>query len=323
VHGLEGVAELVANLCCRAHDPFAALLAAAAEWLIGRAVLRPLDRLATGAAAIEHNPDPARRLPSVSHPDEVAALSTTLNGMLDRLGASTETTRRFTADVGHELRTPLAATGTYPETLQADPTVSGPARESVDAMAAQHHRMVALIEGLQALARAEAGAFPGDKEVEIGTLVEELTGMARRRHPDISYEFTDTSDGASITGWRDGLRIAVDNLLDNAAHHGRPGGHVSVTVELDHPDTATVTPRKDHRERIRITIGDDGPGIPQELHDTLRQRFTRGPGSRTRGSGLGLALVEQQANLHGGTLRLDTSDEGGLAITITITNATG
>jgi two-component system sensor histidine kinase PrrB len=176
--------------------------------------------------------------------------------------------------------------------------------------------MVALIEGLQALARADGGAFPGDSEVEIGTLIDELTRMARRRHPDISYDFTDTSDGASITGWRDGLRIAVDNLLNNAALHGRPHGHVSVIVELDHPDTGTVTTPKDHQERIRITIADDGPGIPQELRDTLRQRFTRGPGSR--GSGLGLALVEQQAHLHDGTLSLDTSDEGGLAASVTI-----
>jgi len=102
----------------------AALVAALAGWLVGRRILRPLQRLTTGAALIAGDPNPEHRLPTLTSPLEVASLSDTLNRMLDRTGASIESTRRFIGDVGHELRTPMAALGMHLESLISHPGMS-------------------------------------------------------------------------------------------------------------------------------------------------------------------------------------------------------
>lgn len=286
----------------------AAAVSAAAGWLAASTVLRPLLRLTAGASAIAEDPDHSHRLPDVGAPSEVATLSTTLNGMLDRLGASTETTRRFAADVGHELRGPLAASTTYLETLLTADDLSASARGAAVAALDQQRRMVETLRALQVLARVDAGAVPTPSEIEPGVLVEELVRLARHRHPDVIYALTDNSSGATITGWSDGLRIAVDNLLDNAALHGSPAGRVDVHV-ISGDGT------------VRIIVADDGPGIPAEQRTHLRQRFTRGSATTSPGTGLGLALVDQQATLHHGSVDLCGSPAGGLSVTLVLPTA--
>ena len=283
----------------------AAALSGAAGWLAATTVLRPLQRLTIGAVAIANDPDPHHRLPEATTPTEIATLSTTLNGMLDRLGASAETTRRFAADVGHELRGPLTVTTTYLETLLAAKDLPSGARAATVAALEQQQRMVATLGALQILARVDAGAMPAPTEIEPGLLVEELVRLARHRHPDVTYTLTDSSDGATVSGWSDGLRIAIDNLLDNAALHGRPHGHVDATISTDDA-------------LVRISITDDGPGIPADQRAHLRRRFTRGPAATSPGTGLGLALVDQQSTVHGGNLELSDSPTGGLRVSLTL-----
>ena len=244
----------------------AAIGSGAAGWFAGSRLLRPLGRLSTGAVTIAEDPDPDHRLPDVAGPPEIAALSNTLNGMLDRLSAAGETTRRFAADIGHELRGPLTASSAYLETLLARGDLSSEAREQVEAANTQQKRMVTTLAALQVLARVDAGAVPKPEEVEPGLLVDELVRLARLRHPDVNFTVTDTSDGAGVDGWREGLRIAVDNLIDNAAVHGRRHGNVAISV--------TAAGRC-----VSITVSDDGPGISED------QREVPAPGShgaRTR-----------------------------------------
>ena len=277
----------------------AALASGAAGWLVGSRMLRPLHRLTSGAVAIANDPDPNHRLPAVTGPAEVTTLSTTLNGMLDRLGASTETTRRFAADVGHELRGPLTASTTYLETLLTSDELTAEAREAVTAAHEQQQRMVATLGALQVLARGDARALPPPTDLEPGVLVEELIRLARRRHPQVTFTMIDSTDGATVSGWNDGLRIAIDNLLNNAAIHGRPNGNVDVSVHANDG-------------HIEIHVEDDGPGIDPNDLELVRKRFTRRADPSTPGSGLGLALVDQQASLHGGSLTLTNSERGGL-----------
>lgn len=286
----------------------AAVVSAAAGWVVASTVLRPLQRLTIGANQIADDPDPSHRLPDVETPSEVATLSTTLNGMLDRLGASAETTRRFAADVGHELRGPLTASNTYLETLLGRDDLPPSARSSAAAALEQQQRMVAALGALQVLARVDAGAVPSPTDIEPGLLVDELVRLARRRHPGTTYTVTDNSTGATVSGWSDGLRIAIDNLLDNAAIHGRQNG--TIDVHVAHADPI-----------VSISVADDGPGIPAEQRTHLRQRFTRGPSATSPGTGLGLALVDQQAMLHRGTLDLTDSPTGGLKVTLNLPSA--
>jgi len=281
----------------------ASLIAALGAWVVSGVILQPLQRLRAGAMGIRPG-DLAQRLPRVSRPREVADLSATLNGMLERLQVSMLSTRRFTADAGHELRTPLTSLGMDLETLCRNPELSAEQRgQALAAMSVQHHRVVALLDGLQALARGDAGALPARVSVELVDLVTDAVEHARHRHPDVSYHLGGGMELLLVQGWRDGLRIAVDNLLDNAALHGRPGGTVQVCLVGD-------------GREARVAVTDDGPGIPADQREVMKQRFARGPGPRSNGSGLGLALVEQQAVLHGGALHLDDSPGGGLRATL-------
>ena len=190
-------------------------------WLVGSTVLRPLHRLTSGAVAITDDPDPSHRLPEVTRPAEVATLSTTLNGMLDRLGDSTETTRRFAADIGHELRGPLTVTTTYLETLLASADLPDDARTAVIAAHEQQQRMVATLGALQVLARGDAGALPTPTDVEPGVLVEELVRLARHRHPNVTYTLTDSSarshdlrDGATASASRSTTFSTTPHSMD-------------------------------------------------------------------------------------------------------------
>jgi two-component system sensor histidine kinase PrrB len=171
-------------------------------------------------------------------------------------------------------------------------------------MSAEHRRITALLTGLQTLARGDAHALPERAPVALAELLEAAVTHAAHRHPAITYRLTADSP-ATVHGWPVGLRLAVDNLLDNAALHGRPDGTVEVRL-----DRAADT--------VRITVGDDGPGIPADRQQAMKARFTRGARTRSPGSGLGLALVDQQAHLHHGTLHLAPGPTGGLEATLNL-----
>jgi signal transduction histidine kinase len=285
----------------------ATMVTALGAWVVTGLVLQPLERLRVGARRIRPG-DVGQRLPEVNRPQEVADLSATLNGMLERLQTSMLSTRRFTADASHELRTPLTSLGMGLETLRRNPDLPADQRdESLAAMAVEHHRMVALLDGLQALARGDAGALPARATVDLVDLAGEAVAHARHRHAQVTFCLSgDASpDELLVEGWYAGLRLALDNLLDNAALHGRSAG--TVHVRLAAQDSAA-----------RLTVTDDGPGIPADQREAMKQRFARGAQPRSDGSGLGLALVEQQAVLHGGALYLDDSPGGGLRATLTL-----
>jgi signal transduction histidine kinase len=286
----------------------ATVLTALGAWLVAGLLLRPLQRLRHGAAAIRGSSEVDQRLPAVQRPQEVAELSATLNGMLERLQVSMLATRRFTADAGHELRSPLTGLGMDLETLRRNPQLSPAERaETLAAMDLQHRRIVRLLDGLQRLARGDAGALADLVDVDLVQVAAAAVDAARARHPGVTYLLRDdTDDDGLVEGWPDGLRIALDNLLENAALHGRPGGTVSVRLGAPCPEVVTVE------------VDDDGPGISAAERDTVRGRFVRGSDPAGPGSGLGLALVDQQARLHGGALVLGTSDAGGLAATVSL-----
>jgi two-component system, OmpR family, sensor histidine kinase PrrB len=105
-----------------------------------------------------------------------------------------------------------------------------------------------------------------------------------------------------VEGWPDGLRAVLDNLLDNAATHGRPGGRVALSIARE-------------GDVVALTVDDDGPGLADADRERVFGRFERADGAG-EGSGLGLALVRQQAALHGGRATLDRSPLGGLRATV-------
>ncbi|MFF1677667.1 HAMP domain-containing sensor histidine kinase [Streptomyces sp. NPDC058256] len=283
------------------------LFTAGGVWLITRVVLQPLQRLRTGAQRIRPA-DTHQELPTVTRPQEVADLSASLNRMLGQLQTSMHATRRFTADAGHELRTPLTTIGMNLETLQRNPQLPAAQRqEALDAMVVEHHRITTLLEGLQILARGDAGALPPRATVDLPALLDEAVRHAQHRHPTTTYSLSLAAGSAPrVQGWPAGLRLAVDNLLNNAALHGRqPHGQVHASLVWD-------------SSLAHLSVTDDGPGIPADQREAVKERFARGRRPRSHGSGLGLALVQQQAELHGGTLTLGDAVGGGLQATLAI-----
>src|SRR3954469_19783198 len=287
----------------------ALVLAAAGVFAAGTLVLRPLSRLRAGVARIAGEQDLGQRVPADRGPSETRALATAFNAMLARLSRSAtdreraiEATRRFASDAGHELRTPLTSIQARLSALARHPD-EPPERRTEMAQEAleQQRRMVALLDGLQALARGDAA--PALEPVDLADTVDAALAAARDRHPSVHWA-AEVPDGAvTMSAWEPGLRSLLDNLLENAARHGRAEGEVRVTLRGD-----TDVPE--------LVVEDDGPGVSSADRERIFEPFVR-LGEQDEGSGLGLALVAQQAHHHGAAIEVDGSpDLGGARFTV-------
>jgi signal transduction histidine kinase len=234
--------------------------------------------------------------------------------MLARLGRSAAdreralaATRRFTADAGHELRTPLTSVQATLSALGRHPELDAERRTAMigDALAEQR-RLVELLDGLQALARGDAGPLEFT-EVDLADVVDASAAAAAARHPglDLSARLPDAP--VAIEGWEPGLRLLADNLVENAVRHGRPHGQVRVTLAAVHPgeDGGAL-----------LTVEDDGPGIADADRERIFTPFARLESTNGEGSGLGLALVEQQVRHHGARIDVGESPLGGARFSV-------
>jgi signal transduction histidine kinase len=169
-----------------------------------------------------------------------------------------------------------------------------------DALAEQR-RLVDLLDGLQALARGDAA--PGDDaDVDLAEVVEAVVA----EHPGAPIETDVPDDPVLVRGWDAGLRMMVGNLVQNAVRHGGAGGRIEVAL-ADGPSP-------------RVSVDDAGPGIPEDARGRIFEPFTR-LDTTTAGSGLGLALVAQQARRHGAEVSVEDSPLGGSRFVVTFPRA--
>ena len=279
----------------------ALLLAALGVWFAADILLRPLRRLQAATAGIAGTEDLDRRVRADDGPAELRSLAASFNGMLARLGRSAAdreralaATRRFTADAGHELRTPLTSVQANLSAISRHPGMPESQRAEMVADAlAENRRLVDLLDGLQALARGDAAAVEY-ADVELADLVGVALAAARARHPGVRWTSELPDEPVVLRGWEPGLRLLVDNLLENAARHGR--GAVAVTLTHDGP---------------ALLVDDDGAGVPEHERERIFEPFVRADGTTAPGSGLGLALVSQQVRAHGATVEVGDSPLGG------------
>jgi signal transduction histidine kinase len=287
------------------------LVAGAGVWLAADVVLRPLRRLRTVATSVAGEGDLARRVPARGAA-ELRELADSFNAMLVRLARSAEdrtralaATRRFAANAGHELRTPLTSVQATLSAIARHPDMEPRRRAELahDALTEQR-RLVHLLDGLQALARGDAP--PSETApVDLAELVEASADAASMHHPGVRLSSTGPGTPVVVSGWEPGLRMLVDNLLENAAIHGRPRGEVRVTL---HAPAAAQGPQ--------LEVEDDGPGIPPDERERIFDPFARLDGTGRPGSGLGLALVAQQAALHGAEIAVEPSGLGGARFSV-------
>ncbi|MFJ2955210.1 sensor histidine kinase [Streptomyces sp. NPDC087270] len=274
-------------------------VAGAAAWFAATRLARPLLLLQRRAAGIDPRARTARldhtptRVPEI---DDLARTLTTVLARYDEQAARSSealaTARTFAANASHELRTPLMSMRINLDVLDGTPAPGAAERAEIVAdLRAEHERLLGLLVMLRALADGdlvEAGSFSC---VDLAEVVGAAVADLRRTHPAARVTL-DLAPGCAVYGWPQGLRSAVDNLLTNAAVHGR-GGDGTAAVEV------LLRPSAD-RATVRLTVADHGPGIPPAARADVFRRFHRRPGSP--GSGLGLALVGQQAALHSGTV---------------------
>jgi hypothetical protein len=296
--------------------PLATAGAGVAAWFLAAAALRPVEQMRREAAAISEH-DPARRLAVPATRDEVAALGTTMNHLLDRLHVALERDRRFMADAGHELRTPLAILRAELE-LGARPGRSQEALHTAIVEAGQEtDRLIRLAEDLLLLARADN--HQPILQLRSTSLPELLATAARRgrsrdREPPVHIE---CPDDLRVTVDPDRMLQAIDNLLDNAVLHSPPGTAVTLTADLD--TVAGERAARDSAGAVIIDVTDTGPGLPAEFLPHAFERFRRAEHSRSRntgGTGLGLSIVRAIVEAHGGTVALVNGAEVGARATI-------
>ena len=255
-----------------------------AGWTLTGRALAPVDRLRRTAAEISGAASPTR-LP-VPGTDEIGRLAETLNAMLDRIGAAEQSQRRFVADASHELRSPIATIRTLMEVSELAPTDSDELRTAV---LGETTRLQRVVDGLLLLARRDADphATTTFEPVDLVAVVDEE--VARRRQGMV--EWTPPQAPVTVAGPGDALRVIVDNVVMNALRHARSRVAVSLTSD---------------GEWATVVVDDDGPGIPDDQHERIFDRFTRLDEARGRdagGAGLGLAISRELALERGGTLR--------------------
>jgi two-component system sensor histidine kinase PrrB len=282
----------------------AAAVGAATGFALGRVASRPLTALRRQAQLIDTPPYEGNRLATGSGVIEIDDLARLVNVLLDRrdaavtrTGEALETARAFAATAAHELRTPLTSMGTNLSLLGHPDLPADQLDEVVTDLSAEHARMQGLITILRQLAQAELIDPATFSTVDLAELVEAAAEDARRRHQGATIRVSFVGD-VLVHGWVDGLRMIVDNLLDNAAIHGSDGhGRAAITVNVRCEDPYAL-----------LTVDDAGPGVPPEQRQAVFSRFHRRRGSP--GSGLGLTLVHQQAALHHGNVRVTVPPSG-------------
>ena len=277
------------------------IAAALAGWGVARNGLRPVRRLTDKAEEIARTEklDPIE----VEGNDEIARLARAFNAMLTALSASRDRQRQLVADAGHELRTPLTSLRTNLDLLtQADRQggLSDASRaELLDDVRFQIEELTTLIGDLTELARDEPTRLALE-DVDLADVTERAVERVRRRAS--SLHFDTHVEPWTVIGEPAALERAVTNLLDNAAKWSPPLGVVTVRL-VDGT----------------LMVSDQGHGIAEADLPHVFDRFYRSPESRTMpGSGLGLSIVRQVAERHGGTVRVGVAETGGAAFWMTI-----
>jgi two-component system sensor histidine kinase MprB len=271
---------------------------------VSQAALAPVRRLTRTTERVTETTDLSERI-EVHGEDELSRLATSFNTMLAALEESARSQRQLVSDASHELRTPLTSLRTNIEVLARDRKLPAEEREKLlDDVVGQLSEMTALVTELVELARGETQPVEAE-DVRLDLLVGEVVERAQRDFPQV--EFITDLEPSELHGVPSTIARAVSNLLENAAKWSPPGGKVEVTV----------------REG-QVIVRDHGPGIDDEDLPHVFDRFYRAPAARRLpGSGLGLSIVKQVAEAHGGGVGAERAEGGGTLMRLRLSGSNG
>jgi two-component system, OmpR family, sensor histidine kinase PrrB len=287
------------------------LIAALLGWVLAGPAIRPLRRLTEHTKQLRRG---SEQMPEVRGVREAEDLSEAMSAMLSRLSAAQRATTNslqaaqdFAANAAHELRTPLTAMRADLDTLRIHDLPAEERDEVVADLSRAQRRVEAIITALGQLASGQLAQAEDRELIDVTDMLDRVARENMRVSADVQIVVEATDDLGAIWGWPSGLRLAVDNLVRNAIAHGQAS-----RIELD---------ARREQQQIVIIVDDNGRGLPVEEHKTVLGRFSRGSTATPGGSGLGLALVAQQAALHRGSIELSDGPLGGLRATLTVSAA--
>ena len=270
-------------------------------YFVSRHALKPLHSFASQVERVQMNNLADMRIDEDALP-EFKQLSQSFNQMLERLNDAFAAQRQFTGNAAHELRTPLALLQAQLELFSAEhPDMQPETAEFLSLLREQTERLTRLTKTLLEMSNLRQVAR--NERIRLAPMIEEI--------------FTDLAPlsdkcGVTLTAEGDGIMTGSDaliyrlifNLTENAVKYNRPGGSVRVSVAQE-------------PEKLLIRVSDNGCGIPEEYQQSIFQPFFRVDKSRSReygGAGLGLSLVWEIADIHGGSVRVEESSKNGTVI---------
>ena len=284
----------------------AILLASCIGFLFARNLVGPINRMTKTAKAIKEGDLSART--DLHGEDEIARLGETFDEMADSVEKDRELERRLTTDVAHELRTPLMAIQSTVEAMvdgvfEADP-------EHLETVNSEVQRLSRLVDSLLKLSRLENRANPMKEEVvDVGQLISGIiaTHDAFVTDSGLTLEYQ-ADEGVRVLGDADMIRQATANLISNAVRYTPEGGHI--TVQVKRGDLMAS-----------IAVRDTGIGLSPEECKMVFSRFWRADAGRNResgGLGIGLAVVKEIVDRHGGWVQVEGRKDEGACFTIHI-----
>ena len=293
--------------------PLAILLSLVGGAILARQAIEPLNKM-TGTAeriSVDHLDE---RIELQDADIELKRLAEAFNQMLERLDASFKQIRQFTADASHELRTPVAILMGETDLAVNNLLDYEECKAALSSRREELQRMAQIVDDLLALSQFDHGQQPLQrKQLDFSDLVIEICEQQRNqaRSKGVDLQLTRTAP-VEMDGDATRLRQMVRNVLDNAVKYTPSGGEV--TVELNQTE--------DHKFELRVS--DTGIGIPGNALGHIFDRFYRVDEARTReagGSGLGLSIVKQIVDAHGGTISVNSNVGSGTVVSVFLPGA--
>ena len=272
-------------------------VAAALAALVANAALRPVRRLTAAAENVAATGDLTERV-EVSGTDELGRLAGRFNAMLEALEDSVGRQRRLVADASHELRTPLTAARTNVDLVREGKLPEQEVRHALDEASVELDSLTSLVSDLVELARGTERQLRIE-EVQLDDLVASVVERAQARAPQATFVSSLSPTLVHVDQML--MERAISNLIDNALKYSPPGAPIEITVRDG-----------------EVVVADHGPGIAAEDMPRIFDRFYRAAGARSKpGAGLGLAIVREAAEAHGGRATAE-STAGGARFRITL-----
>jgi len=292
--------------------PLLLLMAAAGGYLLARKSLEPITVISSTAEEIGESGDLTKRIEMDENGDELHRLAGTFNRMFDRLEKNFESERQFTSDASHELRTPITTILAQCEYAFENASGEEELYEVIGDIQKQGHRMARLVESLLSFTRMEQRTEEASfRDTDISACIRSVCAEQKELPEKGITLAEEIQQGVRMKADEVLISRMAGNLIRNAYRYGKEDGHITVKLSQD-------------SSGIRLAVEDDGIGISEKDLPNIWNRFYRADRSRHysegTGLGLGLAMVKQIAEMHGGEVRAESEPGKGSVFTVLLRN---